>query len=148
MIEQYVVDTSVLIQGFIDDADSARVDTLLLLTSHPDPIFLHIPEFCVVECANVLWKQVRFHGTTAAEADMLLLDLITLPLTVHTAGEILPRALNIALAHQLVVYDAVHIALAEKLGYPLITVDSKQATTAAAVGVTLKPITDFPEYTP
>jgi predicted nucleic acid-binding protein len=61
--------------------------------------------------------------------------------------ELLPRALEIGLNNQLAVYDSVHIALAEKLGLPLITVDAKQATAATASGVVLKPITDFPEFT-
>jgi predicted nucleic acid-binding protein len=140
------VDTSVLIQGSIEDNDSARVETLLNMLNDPEPIVLHLPEFCLVECTNVLWKRVRFVGTTAEEAQNAIRDLLALPLTVHTISELLPRALVIGLNHELSVYDAVHIALAEKLGHSLITVDPKQAKAAVAIGVTLKPITDFAEF--
>lgn len=62
----------------------------------------------------------------------------------HTAEtKVLPRALEIGLKHQLAVYDSVYIALAEQLGYSLITDDGKQAAAATAEGITLKPITDF-----
>ena len=53
------------------------------------------------------------------------------------------RALEIGLKHELAVYDSVYIALAEQLGHPLITDDSRQATAASAEGITLKAITDF-----
>jgi len=47
------------------------------------------------------------------------------------------------LKHQLAIYDSIYIALAEKLNYPLITVDQKQAKASQAEGVTLKNIADF-----
>jgi predicted nucleic acid-binding protein len=104
---------------------------------------LYTPEFCILECANVLWKQVRFHNMPQAAAESLLDDLIALPLIVLPAAGLLKRGLQIGLAHQLAVYDAVYIALAERLGYPLITTDARQSAAAQALGVTLKPVTDF-----
>jgi predicted nucleic acid-binding protein len=56
---------------------------------------------------------------------------------------LLTRWLQIGLAHQLALYDSVYLALAEKLRYPLITVDERQAKAAAALGLILKSITDF-----
>jgi predicted nucleic acid-binding protein len=56
---------------------------------------------------------------------------------------LLTRGLQIGLAHQLALYDSVYLALAEKLRYPLITVDERQAKAAAALGLILKSITDF-----
>jgi len=55
----------------------------------------------------------------------------------------MPRALEIGLKHQLAIYDSIYIALAEKLNYPLITVDQKQAKASQAEGITLKNIADF-----
>jgi len=73
----------------------------------------------------------------------LLRDLIGLPLTLQPVIALLERSLEIGLAHQLAVYDSLYIALAERLALPLITADTKQEAAARAVGVTLKPITDF-----
>lgn len=52
-------------------------------------------------------------------------------------------ALQIGLVHQLAIYDSIYIALAEQFNCPLITADVKQEAAAKAIGVTIKPITDF-----
>ncbi len=78
-----------------------------------------------------------------SEAEVLVGALLNLPFTIAPVEEVLKRALQIGLAHPLAVYDSVYIALAEKYTYPLITADAKQAAAAQAVGVTIKPITDF-----
>ena len=66
-----------------------------------------------------------------------------LPMYIEPAPLLLQRALEIGLQHQLVVYDSAYIALAERLSYPFITVDARQEQAARALGVTLKPISDF-----
>ena len=144
MNAHYVVDTSVLIQGVIDDSDSARVDTLL---TSLDENALHVPEFGFIECANVLWKRVRFANMAEEHVKHELQTLLVLPFHVHASPPLLPRALEIGLAQGLAVYDCVHIALAERLNCPLITVDVRQANAAQTARVPLKPIPDFPEYT-
>jgi predicted nucleic acid-binding protein len=74
---------------------------------------LYVPEFCLLECTNVLWKQVRFHKLPVSEAERLTTDLVGLPLTIVPVTGMLPRALEIGLAHQLAIYDSMYIALAE-----------------------------------
>jgi predicted nucleic acid-binding protein len=144
MSPAWVIDPSVLIQGYIEDSDTQRVETLLNTIEENE---LHVPDMCLVECTNVLWKQVRFHGTPLAEAQRALADLLILPIILHPVADLLDRALTIGLSYQIPVYDSVYVALAEASGYPLITVDERQARAAQAAGVTLKPITDFPEFT-
>lgn len=78
-----------------------------------------------------------------SEAESLLQDLRELPFTIASIEETLPRALQIGLAHKLAIYDSVYIALAEYYKFPLITADTKQEAAARAVGITIKPITDF-----
>ena len=89
------------------------------------------------------WKHVRFDGLPESEAEILLEDLANLAFKVVPIEDVLTRALQIGLAHQLAIYDSVYIALAEKYSYPLITADARQEAAAKAVGVTIKPITDF-----
>jgi predicted nucleic acid-binding protein len=146
--ERYVIDASALIQGYIADSDTKRVLSLLKQLFEPNPIELHIPEFCLLECSNILWKQVRFHGMPLVDAQKALTSLLSTPMTVHSASPFLARALAIATTHQLAVYDSIYIALSEKLGYPLVSVDSKQTQVATAVGLTLKALSDFPELQP
>lgn len=147
MITQYVIDTSALIQGFIQDSYSLRLATLMHRITVANTVRLHVPEFCLVECANVIWKRVRFHNETPENARRILADLRAFPLAAHASVGLLPRALNIGIEDQLAIYDCVHISLAEILNLPLITVDEKQSTVAASIGITIKPITDFPEFT-
>ncbi len=138
----YVVDASVVIQRLIIDAYSGHVKVLFAgLTDSTDELW--VPEFCLLECANVLWKQVRFSGLPEDQALRLIRDLVVLPLQVTPVSELFSNALRVGLDHELPMYDSVYIAMASHLGYPLITVDSKQEKAARAVSVTIKPITDF-----
>jgi predicted nucleic acid-binding protein len=112
------------------------------------PVQLHTVEFCLVECTNVLWKYVRFQGMPTQYALDSVKKMNALKLAVYPAREFLSRALEIGIQHQLAIYDSVYIALAETLGHPLITGDSKQAMVAQTAGIMLKPLTDFPPYQP
>jgi predicted nucleic acid-binding protein len=141
-VTAYIVDASVVVQRLITDTYSQHVKTLFGGLADAD-IELWVPEFCLLECANVLWKQARFSGLPEVQALQLIRDLVVLPLQVIPVSELLSNALRIGLAHDLPVYDSVYIALAAHLGYPLITVDAKQEQAAGAVGAPLKSITDF-----
>jgi predicted nucleic acid-binding protein len=144
VVQAFVVDPSVLIQGYIQDAQTAHVQSLLKGLTKDEPTVLHVPEFCLLECTNILWKQVRFHGASVEDTRKALTRLNTTPLTVHPARTFLERALSIGLDHELAVYDSIYIALAETLHLPLITVDARQIAAAQKVSVVLKSVTDFP----
>lgn len=51
--------------------------------------------------------------------------------------------LALGLKHNLARYDSLYIALALRSKQVFVTLDMKQATAAAAEGVSVKPITDF-----
>lgn len=141
-----VVDTSVLIQAFIRDSETARARSVVNQILLNAAFRVHTVEFTLVECANVLWKQTRFHGVDRAGVRQSLTNILALPLIVEPLANVLPSALVIAMDSGLAVYDSVQIALAQRLQLPLLTVDRKQAEIAASLGVTLKPLSDFPEY--
>jgi predicted nucleic acid-binding protein len=141
MSAQYVVDTSVIIQYLITETYTPH--TRVLIAQLAQNVEINVPEICIVECTNVLWKQVRFQGMPRLLAEQLVVDLGILPLQIIAMSSLLPRALAVGLSYQLAVYDSLYIALAESLNCPLITVDQRQAQAASAAGVTLKPITDF-----
>jgi predicted nucleic acid-binding protein len=78
-VAAYVVDASVVVQGLIRDTYTPHVRALfgsLMLNT------LYIPEFCLLECVNVLWKQVRFHNMPSADAEQLINNLLALPLRI------------------------------------------------------------------
>jgi predicted nucleic acid-binding protein len=140
-MNRYIVDASVTIQFFIVEPHTEHARALFQGLTEEDEVI--VPEFCLLECTNILWKKVRFQGMSEATANALVDDLIALPVTVVGSGDYLKRGLAIGLKHQLALYDSIYIALAEGLGYPLVTDDTKQAAAAQAEGITLKPLTDF-----
>jgi len=138
---EYLIDASIIVQELVADQYTQEVRRLFAGLAEEDK--LYIPAICLVECANVLWKRVRFQSMLPGEAEILLQQLLELPFRVASAEDALPRALQIGLSHNLAVYDSLYIALAEYYKFPLITADTRQGAAAQAVGVTIKPITDF-----
>jgi len=137
----YVVDASAVMQHFI--ADTYTVEAGILLAGMESGDRLNIPEFCLLECVNVFWKNVRFRGLPATDAADFVVELLDLPFQIFPVNNLLPRALQIGLTSELAIYDSLYIALALSLGCPLITIDEKQLNAAVASGVTIKPISDF-----
>jgi predicted nucleic acid-binding protein len=137
----YIVDTSVVADVLVSGIYTIQAERLMLLVDSTTKLL--VPGFCLVECTNVLWKRVRSHDISQEEAETLADDLMTLPLSIASVDTLFKRALQIGLAHQLAIYYSIYIALAEKYQHPLVTADARQETAAKAVGVTIKPITDF-----
>jgi predicted nucleic acid-binding protein len=137
----YVVDATIVMHYLI--ADTYTTNARAFFRDIPGADRLIVPEFCLMECTNVLWKQVRFHGLAQADAEQLLRDLSRLPLRRTPTKRVLRPALRIGLRHRLAIYDSTYIAFALQLSIPLLTVDQSQTRAATAEGVTLIPITNF-----
>lgn len=137
----YVVDTSVVIQRFIRELRTP--EAAVLLGAMVQDRSLYVPELYLSECVNIFWKKVRFQGLPPTEAEQFINELLALPFRIVSIKNLLPRAFEIGLAHQLAIYDSLYIALALNLNCPLITVDDRQLNTAIANDVIIKPITDF-----
>ncbi|MEB3278259.1 MAG: type II toxin-antitoxin system VapC family toxin [Lyngbya sp.] len=142
-MNHYIIDASIVIQRFIQQKYTPQVRILFNRLLEGDQFY--IPEFCLLECTNVIWKQVRFYGLPESQAQLLIQDLQSIPFNITSVNHLLYSALDIGLTHQLAIYDSLYIALALELDYPLITVDDRQSNTAINCGVTLIPITDFTE---
>ncbi|GAB4516377.1 MAG: type II toxin-antitoxin system VapC family toxin [Anaerolineae bacterium] len=141
MNNQYIVDASIMVQLLVTEAHTP--ETKMLFASVDDGNALIVPEFCLLECTNVLWKHVRFHGLAQADSEKQLRILSVLDIRITPIIGLMPRSLEIGLKYQLAVYDSVYIALAEKLNTPLITDDNRQAQAARTEGLILKDVTDF-----
>jgi predicted nucleic acid-binding protein len=137
----YVVDTSVVIQRFIAEAYTPNVRVLFSQLSQG--IDLVVPEFCLLECTNVFWRQVRFQGMSQTDAEQFIDQLGQIPFEIVPAPTLMSQALQIGLSKQLAIYDSIYIALALNRQCSLITVDERQVKAAITTGVTSKPISDF-----
>ncbi|MFH0793229.1 MAG: type II toxin-antitoxin system VapC family toxin [bacterium] len=120
-----VVDASVAIKLFVEEPLSDRAELLFSqLASDPDSR-LYVPDLFFVECANILWKYSQRFGYPPAEARKSLSRLNSLALDRIPLAEILPDALDIALAHSITVYDACYVAAALLLNIPMVTADRR-----------------------
>lgn len=124
MISDCVIDASVAIKLFLQEEDSDKADLLFTALTTAAPARFYVPDLFFVECGNVLWKYVRFHGypPDSARQDVAALKALKL-LTVSTA-DLLSNALELAFQFEVTAYDAVYVALAKQLNLPLITADS------------------------
>lgn len=116
----YVVDASVLVKWFMEGEDRDRALSLRELhTSGRSTLF--VSELTFLEILNALRYAPRANEEDSAEA---LHVLEHLHLQVRPADfELLRKANAIARAYKITIYDALYVALAEQLGYPLITSD-------------------------
>lgn len=137
---EFVIDTSIIITYLFNEPYVAHA-TAFLKQDQAHQFF--VPEFCLVECTNVIWKRIRFQGLSTADGVVTMRILQALPLKRSPIKTMLPQALRVAVQYQLAVYDAVYIAMAMQRNSLLVTLDQKQAAAASAEGLTTIPITNF-----
>jgi predicted nucleic acid-binding protein len=128
-----IIDASVVIEYLISGQHTPQIQNFFNLIT-ANNVFI-VPEFCLLECTNVIWKQVRFNGMSRNDAIELLNVLRILKLRRAPMKHLLNRALEIGLNNTLAVYDSGYIALALHYGYPLVSIDRPPIRAATAEGV-------------
>ncbi len=124
MISSCVVDASVGIKLFVIEEHTDAAERLFnQLAVKPSSRF-YVPDLFFVECANILWKYVRRFDYPIENARQDVADLASLALMPVSTADLLPDALDIALAYGLTAYDASYAALARQLRLPLVTADA------------------------
>ena len=122
-----VVDAGVGIKLFVEDPLSDKAQRLFACLAADPPAELYVPDLFYIECANLLWKYVRFGGMPPATARANLADLAKLALHSAPMASLMSTALELAIKHGISAYDASYVALAEHLGAELVTADAKLA---------------------
>jgi predicted nucleic acid-binding protein len=119
---RYVVDASVLVKWFLHQQEADRDRALALRELHiSGRSTIFIPQLALLEILNA----VRFAPKAKEEDGEMALETLhdlhleTKPLEV----DLLRKANAIAWAYKITIYDALYVALAEQVGYPLITAD-------------------------
>jgi len=116
----YVVDASVLTKWFMeeDDRDLALGLRELHIAGRST---LFVSELTFLEILNAIRYGLKTKEEDGAEA-LHLLERLHLQVT-PTDFYLLRKANAIAWAYKITLFDALYVALAEQLGYPLITAD-------------------------
>lgn len=115
-----VVDASALAPTLIDDGEAGnRARSRLAGRS------LTAPQLIDLEVAAAIRRQERLGRVDEASARDALADLAQMPLDRRPHRPLLERCWD--LRHNLSVYDAAYVALAELLGAPLLTADIRLA---------------------
>ena len=87
--------------------------------------WLAVPDLLDLEVAQVLRRRVMAGVLSPGHAETALGRLRELPAARHQHGRLLSRAWE--LRHNLTIYDACYVALAEALAVPLVTADIAMA---------------------
>jgi predicted nucleic acid-binding protein len=118
----YVLDASVIVKWFLHHQEADRDKALALRDLHvAGRSKIHIPRLALLEVLNA----IRFNSKAEeADGDAALEALQDLQLEVNSGDiNVLRKTNAIAWAYKITIYDALYVALAEQIGYPLITAD-------------------------
>lgn len=122
--DRLVVDASVALLWLVPEPLSDRAAALRTRR-------LMAPDLILCECANALWKKVARGEIDAGEASLAGEALLDIPLVLTPARQLLLRAVELAIRLGHPAYDCFYVALAERAGCPLVTVDRRLLATAA-----------------
>ena len=117
MLKQVVADASAIVEYLLRPA---RAPAVREIVEDPD-VDVHVPFLCDVEVVSALRGMLREGRTDAHRASEALEDYVDLPLIRHGHTSLLARALD--LRENFTAYDAMYVALAERLGSALLTGD-------------------------
>jgi predicted nucleic acid-binding protein len=118
----YVVDASVIVKWFLHHQEADRDRAIALRDLHiSGRSTIYIPRLALLEVLNA----IRFSSKADEEAGETALEALQ-DLNLETKLEdvnLLRKANAIGWAYKITICDGLYVALAEQVGYPLITAD-------------------------
>jgi len=94
---------------------------------------LHVPAFFFdLEIANILWKKTRRAEVTREDAELILNQIASLPLSRHPEAPLLASAFDLAHRTERTIYDCLYFALAAQLSGRMVTADERLYHSIAA----------------
>jgi predicted nucleic acid-binding protein len=130
-----VVDASVAVKWFFAEAGYGTARALL-----ESDETLVAPSLILAEIGNAIWKKHRRGEVSNVDA----IDVVRLAVRRFSAlapiERLMPRAIDLALAHDHPVYDCLYLALAEVEGAPVATADGRVAALAGRAGIATRSV--------
>jgi predicted nucleic acid-binding protein len=121
-----IIDASVLVKFFVPEVLSSKAEQLLALATAEDgSVRLFAPDLIYAEAGNTLWKKHRLKELSRSEIDKITDLIISIPLKVELSKALFPLAIDIAIAYQVTVYDALYLSMAKVYETQMLTADKK-----------------------
>jgi len=119
-----ILDTSVIFKWYVkeNEADTAKAD-LILKRFADGADTIKVPELLICELANALFYCRRLSLREKEEALINFFDLNVKIISISKNDIV--SSFTIAKKHKITIYDAVYLALANRLHEPLITANPK-----------------------
>lgn len=134
-----VLDTSTLVRFYVPDGPLPEGAEAALDEAWRGDGILLVPELALAEAAQVLLRKERAGRLSAAEAEGILEEILTLPLQVVGHAALISSAASLARRLSLTVYDALYLALALERGAPLLTGDQELSKAFVRAGLGAPP---------
>ena len=135
-----VVDASLVVEFLAPDAVDGDAATRLFDHWAQTDANLHAPAMLPLEVMNALLTGVRRQRWDGEAADVASSFVAALPITLHDEQRDRARAWELARRYDnYPIYDMLYVALAERLGEPLVTVDDKLRRRLMPLGMVLRP---------
>jgi predicted nucleic acid-binding protein len=126
------------IKLFLIEPLTERADALFSHLSESPGATFYVPDLFYIECTNILYKYVRWHGYGLEDAERDLGSLLRLPLHAVATREVAQDAISLAAAHGVSAYDAAYVALGARLALPVVTADESLARRLAGSGLDIR----------
>jgi predicted nucleic acid-binding protein len=137
-----VVDASLALSWVVPDEEATPTAVRLLLGFRNGQLWLTVPSLWGYEIANALKVGVTRGRLTEEEGRDALRSLLDLGINLADFGPTANRAWQLALEHQLSIYDAAYLALAEHHRCALYTADKRLAEATRKTGL-VRWVSDF-----
>ncbi|MGQ0776887.1 MAG: type II toxin-antitoxin system VapC family toxin [Pseudonocardiales bacterium] len=135
-----IVDASVVVEFIAPDADIAAATHQLFDYWTQTGEKLHAPALLPLEVMNALLTGVRRQRWDGQSADSAASLAASLPIKLYDEGRDRQRAWELARRYDNhPIYDMLYVALAQRLGEPLVTLDDKLRRRLAHLGLIFRP---------
>ena len=124
-VPKVVVDASVVVKWFLDDEEEIDAARRLRDDFASFKVQILAPSLIFCEVGNALLVAHRLKRLTLKSAAAKLQDFLDVSLPVFFPSQTLKIAFDLACKHQLSVYDALYVALAQSEGCDFYTGDKK-----------------------
>jgi len=132
----FVVDASVALAWCFEDEANAHTEAVLDLLADDTAI---VPSLWELEVSNVLLLGERSRRLTESQTTRFVALLGQLPILVDSASTDMAAAIALGRQYTMTAYDAAYLALAQREGVPLASLDRKLREAAQVSGVRLIP---------